>query len=77
VTKYENISGVTVRGPFIPGDYAEPGEVVDLPDEQTVYGPGGEILETLPLIHSEDIWKPAKRSKAKEEPAKADGEAQS
>lgn len=59
MAKYRNISGNTVRGPFIPGDYAEAGEVVDLPDEQVVYGPDGEVTERLPLIHSPDIWEPA------------------
>ena len=71
MAKYKNISGVTVRGPFIPGEYAEPGEVVDLPDEQTVTGENGEVAETLPLIHSEDIWEPVKKPA---KPAKADDE---
>jgi hypothetical protein len=81
VTKYKNISGDTIRGPFIPAEYAEAGEVVDLPDEQLVYWPDGEVIETIPLIHPEDIWEPVKKTKAAkaadDEPAKADGEAQS
>src|SRR5881394_393199 len=61
VAKYRNISGVDIRGPFIPGEYAEAGEVVELPDEQVVYGADGEVTERLPMIHPADVWEPVDR----------------
>lgn len=73
MAKYKNISGIAVRGPFIPGDYAEPGEVVDLPDEQVVTVDGKEV-ERLPLIHSSDVWEPVKQSKPAAKAADEGGE---
>lgn len=83
MAKYRNISGGDVRGPFIPGEYAEAGEVVDLPDEQVVYGLDGEVTERLPLLHPPDVWEPVDKKakaavkaadKAADEAVKADDE---
>jgi hypothetical protein len=74
VAKYRNISGVDIRGPFIPGEYAEAGEVVELPDEQT---------DGSPLVHPTDVWEPVDRKakaavkaadKAADDAVKADEE---
>lgn len=67
MAKYRNISGGDVRGPFIPGEYAEAGEVVELPDEQT---------DGSPLIHHPDIWEPVdKKAKQSAKAAATEGDA--